>query len=126
MYEPGPSETRTAESGVAAKPQENAPTAADVEAIRAFPFHPVLACTNVEVPSLLARKSCSLGSGSVPGTPNAARAGPDPRISTVLAVVPPITNPAISMLPPVPTLTLAERLTSRGDEAVSVPAAVAS
>ena len=59
-------------------------------------------------------KSVSCGLGSVPVTPNGTSAGPDARIRTVSGVEPAITNPAIRMLPPLPTYTRAEMLTSCG------------
>ena len=62
----------------------------------------------------------------VPVTPNGMSAGPEARISTVFEVEPPMANPAIRMLPPVPTWTRAEMLTIRGVVGVYVPAGVAS
>src|SRR5471030_1333411 len=100
VYGPGSSVTRSAESDVAELPHEKAPTQAAVEAICASPPQPVFEATSVLPDAVL--YTCSLGSGSVPGTPNGARAGPDARMRTVFGVMPPITNPTIRLFAPLP------------------------
>ncbi len=104
-----------AESGVADVPQPKAPTDAATDAICGLPFQPALDWISFEEPAPLLSKSWSNGSARVPDNPNWASAGPDARSSTVFAVEPPMTNPAIKPLVPVPTTERADRLTSRED-----------
>src|ERR1017187_4569801 len=118
---PGGSATRIAESPLIGLFHANAPTEAAVAEICGLPAQPLSLSITAEP-----EKSLSWGSGSVPAIPNGARAGPEARMRTVLDVEPPITKPAIRIVPPVPTWARVEMLTSRGVAGVYVPAAVAS
>src|SRR5450432_1504423 len=88
-----------AESLLAGSLHVNAPTDLATPETCRLPPHP----NSEETRFWLASNSSSSGSGIVPDTPKALRAGPDARISTVWEVEPEITNPAMRRLEPVPT-----------------------
>src|SRR5580693_3080022 len=94
-----------------------APTDPATELISESPLQPMLTVTTLfgDTEVLV---SVSWGSGNVPEKLKgaAASAGPEARISMVLAEFPPTTKPAKTTLAPEPTWMSADRLTRRGVE----------